>query len=161
MGGYKSKYARMSVTINGKLKDLYVHRAILLAWVGPQPSENHQAAHLDGNPLNNELSNISWVTIKENNKHKIAHGTSGVGQSNAMAKISDDEAYKIIRDYSKFSSNELAESHKLSRSAIAGIATGRIRFDKYFTNFYVLNKRHAKTKIATSNNRRKSNESFK
>lgn len=52
-----------------------VHSLVLLAFIGPCP-KGLQAAHLDGNPLNNCLSNLKYVTSRENNSHKIAHGTN-------------------------------------------------------------------------------------
>ena len=51
-----------------------VHRLVLEAFEGPCPS-NHEAAHLDGNPLNPNVTNLRWVTPKENNTHKKLHGT--------------------------------------------------------------------------------------
>lgn len=66
---------------HGKAVRRRVHALVLAAFVGPRPN-NLQCAHLDGDSLNNTLSNLKYVTAQENNSHKIAHGTSklcGIG----------------------------------------------------------------------------------
>jgi len=52
-----------------------VHRLVALAFIGPPPSPKHEAAHWDGNPLNNRASNIRWATRSENEQDKRRHGT--------------------------------------------------------------------------------------
>jgi hypothetical protein len=48
---------------------------VALAFIGTPPSPKHEAAHADGNPLNNRPSNISWSTHAENEQDKRRHGT--------------------------------------------------------------------------------------
>ena len=50
-------------------KRISVHRAVLLAWVGPCP-EGCEADHLNGNNTDNRLCNLQWVTKSENEKRK-------------------------------------------------------------------------------------------
>lgn len=52
----------------------FVHRLVLLAFVGPQPV-GMQGCHNDGNPQNNFLSNLRWDTCSNNNLDKQRHGT--------------------------------------------------------------------------------------
>ena len=59
----------------GKSAKRGVHRLVALAFIGPPPSPKHEAAHADGNPLNNRASNISWSTHAENEQDKRRHGT--------------------------------------------------------------------------------------
>jgi hypothetical protein len=51
-----------------------VHRMVLEAFVGPAP-QGMVGAHLDGNPGNNRLENLVWVTQKENIRHKYEHAS--------------------------------------------------------------------------------------
>lgn len=47
-----------------------VHRLVLEAFVGPQPT-GHQACHYDDDPLNNVLSNLRWDTMSSNQRDSV------------------------------------------------------------------------------------------
>ncbi len=57
------------------VKNKLVSRLVLEAFVGPAPTEEHEAAHNDGQKANNALTNLRWATHAENEKDKEAHGT--------------------------------------------------------------------------------------
>jgi hypothetical protein len=63
----------------------YVHHLVLEAFVGPRPA-GYQAAHGDGNPINNTLANLRWATPKENEADKRMHGTLPVGTKSAQGR---------------------------------------------------------------------------
>lgn len=50
-----------------------VHRLVLEAFIGTRPKEM-VCRHLDGNSLNNDLSNLKWGTKKENAQDCVKHG---------------------------------------------------------------------------------------
>ncbi len=62
------KYAIVSIYENGKQKHLYVHRLVAKAFL-PNPNNKPQVNHIDGNPKNNNASNLEWVTGSENMIH--------------------------------------------------------------------------------------------
>ena len=66
-------------------EDLYVHRIVALAFLGPPPSEDAwQVHHKDGNPGNNHILNLEYVTQSQNQRHSHASGarrSSGPAQS--------------------------------------------------------------------------------
>jgi hypothetical protein len=68
-GGY------LRVTL-GDYGTFYVHRLMLLAFVGTPPPGDYEAAHEDGNNQNNVLTNLSWKTPKQNAVDKHRHGTA-------------------------------------------------------------------------------------
>lgn len=70
----RSGHLMVSLTRDGKETSVYVHRMVLLAFVGPAP-EGLIARHLDGDPTNNLLSNLRWGTPSENGLDSVAHGT--------------------------------------------------------------------------------------
>lgn len=137
LGGYKARYARVHLVGNGP-KDVYVHRAVLSAWIGP--SKTKQAAHQNGNSLDNRLENLMWMSPKENSLQKIKHGTSGKGEKNAAAKLSDDQSKKIILQYSFKTSKKLAKEFSISIKNILNIAMGKSRFNSEFVDVYKTNK---------------------
>lgn len=79
-----SGYQRVSLGRQGL--DTYVHVVVLETFIGPRPTKDHQASHLDGNPTNNKLANLAWELPSQNNMRKHAHGTAMVGIKNGMGK---------------------------------------------------------------------------
>ena len=58
----------------GQAKKAGVHRLVCKAFHGVPPIEM-EAAHRDGNSLNNSPDNLVWATRAENEQHKREHGT--------------------------------------------------------------------------------------
>lgn len=50
-----------------------VHRLIALTYI-PNPENKPQINHKDGNPLNNNVDNLEWVTQQENMTHAVENG---------------------------------------------------------------------------------------
>ena len=54
-------------------RDYQVHRVVASTFLGPSPTEGRwQVNHIDGNPSNNKVSNLCYVTPSENAKHAWA-----------------------------------------------------------------------------------------
>lgn len=68
-------YFHVAVPLDGKFRTTGIHRLVALAFIGPPPTPNHQAAHSDGNRKNNQPHNLRWATCKENHADKLRHGT--------------------------------------------------------------------------------------
>lgn len=73
-GGYPSVNLRK----DGAGKTMRVHALVMLAFVGPRP-EGQVTRHLNGNPLDNRLENLTYGTPTENNLDTVRHG----GNANA------------------------------------------------------------------------------
>ena len=56
-----------------KKKNVFIHRLVLEAFVSPCP-KGMICRHLDGNPTNNNVSNLKWGTYKENHEDRVKHG---------------------------------------------------------------------------------------
>lgn len=52
---------------------MYVHTAVLLAFVGERP-EGLEACHNNGIPSDNRLENLRWDTRSSNRRDTILHG---------------------------------------------------------------------------------------
>ena len=66
----------------GKDRSIEVGRAILLAFFGEPPSDEHEAAHLDSDGANNSPGNLIWATRAEIIEISIANGSTPVGERN-------------------------------------------------------------------------------
>ena len=48
----------------------FLHQLVMECWGPKQPSPNHIIDHIDRNKLNNDISNLRWVTPSENSNNK-------------------------------------------------------------------------------------------
>lgn len=84
----------------GKRKVKYtVSRLVLLAWVGPPERDDYYACHNDGNPRNNNLSNLRWDTPAGNAADKNKHGTSLHGDRNGRVKMTWEKVRNLRMDH--------------------------------------------------------------
>lgn len=63
-----SGYLAYSESINNIKKSVHVHRKVAEYYI-PNPLNKPCINHIDGNKLNNAVSNLEWVTYKENSQH--------------------------------------------------------------------------------------------
>ena len=76
-------------------KCLTANVAVALAWHGPRPTPEHEAAHFDGDRVNNTPGNIRSATASENCADRIRHGTQPRGEQHGNAKLSDRDIREI------------------------------------------------------------------
>lgn len=68
-------YVSVMLSADGRTRRDYVHRLVLLAFVGPPPTPEHEGAHWDNVRSNNALGNLRWATHEENAADRVRHGT--------------------------------------------------------------------------------------
>lgn len=90
----KNGYAFVHIGFDCKRISLAVHRAVLLAFVGP-PKSREEACHNNGNKNDNRAQNLRWDSHYENNQDRKLHGTYHVGEKHPMAKFSRELVIKI------------------------------------------------------------------
>lgn len=66
-------YNRVNLCMNGKAESVSIHSLVAKAFI-PNPDNKPQINHIDGNKDNNCVSNLEWVTGKENIHHAISTG---------------------------------------------------------------------------------------
>ncbi len=124
----KNKYNHQIVGLytDNKHYNCGVHVMILLTFKGPRP-EGKQTRHLDGNPLNNNLSNLVYGTHGENTDDRVLHGTNKPGASNGNSKLSEEDVIKI-RSYSSSgkSQRQIATIFSVSQTNVRDIIKKRI-----------------------------------
>lgn len=121
-----SKYGHMSVHIgvDGEKHVLAMHRAVLLAFVGPAP-EGMEACHNNGDASDNCLDNLRWDTHLANNRDRIKHGTYPIGDKHPMAKFSAAVAAEIRTKAMHYT--EYAAKFGMSKTQAHRIYSGRGR----------------------------------
>ena len=115
-------YRFVHTSIDGKPKKLGVHRAVCLAFLGLPPAL-HQAAHNNGNPLDNSLGNLRWATASENAIDRSNHGNGPMGERNPKAKLTSRHVSEIRA--STLSDATLSKLYGVSRVQIWRIKRGK------------------------------------
>lgn len=72
-----SKYLRVHLFDKSKGTLRFVHRLVAMAFI-PNPDNKPCVNHIDGNPSNNSVSNLEWVTYQENSLHAFATGLNKI-----------------------------------------------------------------------------------
>lgn len=66
-------YKLVSLSVSGKVRKKTIHRLVAEAFL-KNPKGLEQVNHKDGNPSNNNLSNLEWVSNRENTQHAYDTG---------------------------------------------------------------------------------------
>lgn len=104
----------------------FVHRLVAFLFI-ENPENKPCVNHIDGNKLNNNVSNLEWCTHKENTKHAIDTGLLGFkyGEDNNSAKLTNNQVKEIYDRLSKGERNlDIANSFGLSPDHISKLKTG-------------------------------------
>lgn len=116
---YFSGYKRVSINS----KNYLLHRLVALTFL-ENPENKDCVNHIDGNKLNNELTNLEWATCLENNMHKIQ-----TGLSNSTKKVIqyDLQMNKLNEFYSIV---ECSEFLNISISCVSANCRGKTQVTK-------------------------------
>lgn len=66
----RAGYLRVNLQTDKHYKSYYVHRLVMLAFVGECP-DGHQVNHINGDKSDNRLVNLEYITPKQNIRHSI------------------------------------------------------------------------------------------
>jgi hypothetical protein len=102
----------------GQSKREYVHRLVLLAFVG-DPESGEECRHLNGDRTDNRLTNLEWGTRKRNNLDKRRHGTNG-GVLNEKGVLKMRELYWTT----ELSQYDLAKMFGCSQPQVSKVIRG-------------------------------------
>ena len=89
-------YRRFSAWVRGAKKDVYVHRLVAEAFIGPCPV-GHQVHHKDGNGLNNHITNLKYVTDAENKRESFRRRIFPDGIPSVVDRRFNPEDVKAMR----------------------------------------------------------------
>ena len=117
----KPKYPLATLSHNGKIKHISVHRLVALAFI-PNPENKPQVNHIDGNTTNNNVSNLEWATRSENQSHAVRTGLRKRGEDWCRAKLSESEVLEIHRRYKSEPGRQLAAEFGVSLHSIQSVS---------------------------------------
>ena len=90
-------YRDIELNVNGKASYKRMHRLVAEAFI-PNPLNKPAVNHIDGNKLNNNASNLEWVTNSENMQHAVDTGLQPYSGRNCRHRLFNDST-SIIFDY--------------------------------------------------------------
>jgi hypothetical protein len=130
----RNGYARLHLSRRNRKKLFFVHRLVLLAFVGPPPFDGAVVNHLDGDKRNNKLENLAWCSVTENNRHAVKLGlktrfASLSGEKNGRAILTRRQVELIRELDGVVGQRTIAELLGVSKSLIQ-----RIRQHKLWRN---------------------------
>jgi hypothetical protein len=105
-------------------KTFYVHRLIAETFL-PNSLNKSTINHIDGNKINNDLSNLEWATQAENNRHAFKTGLSNVGEEHGSAKLTERDAKRIKYEYPHLTQTEIAKIYGVSHDTVSLIRLGK------------------------------------
>jgi hypothetical protein len=121
-------YFRFGCMINGRKRDVYVHRAVCLTFFGePKPGQT-DVNHKDCNIENNSVENLEWCTRSHNCKHAYDNGLNVAprGIKSPKSKLTNEQAESIRAEYVpwKMSLRMLARKYGVHARIIERIVKG-------------------------------------
>lgn len=123
----KDGYARVSLSDkrNRRTETWLLHRLVASVFLGN--GDGLDAAHLDGNKVNNHVTNLRWCTRQENESHKINHGTRAEGSRNGQSVLNEAciRAIRHLHEIDGFSQNEIAERFGVCQGTISAVMVGK------------------------------------
>ena len=111
-------YARVLLKLDsGRLATMPLHRIIAMAFI-PNPENKNEVNHIDGNKLNNHVSNLEWAWSYENMEHALHTGLR-------VSAISDQQIHDICALLEQgYGNSEISRMLNIPIHHIKGIKSG-------------------------------------
>ncbi len=126
LSGWRRRDGYLSVSLcgGGNKVSRFVHRLVLMAWVGPCP-DGMECRHLNGDPADNRMENLAWGTKQENQADRVRHNTDNRGSRHPLTKLTEADIPVIRRLLSQGKPDRaVGRQFGVSRHAIMRIRKG-------------------------------------
>lgn len=103
-------------------KTFSVHTLVARTFLGERP-DGHDVNHIDGNKINNAVTNLEYVTRSENQKHAVRMGLSTVrrGEACPTSKLTRGQVSEIRDLAGTVRQREVAQMFGISQSQVSRI----------------------------------------
>ena len=106
-------YKKVELSKNGFKKSIKVHRLVAQAFLVNTYNKPH-INNKDGNPINNVVDNLEWVTQKENVQHAYDNGLR-------KCKKNSLDHNKIIKDYLNHNVSYVTKNYNIPRHMVYAV----------------------------------------
>jgi len=115
-------YLRVALHLDGRQRQFRVSRLVALAFL-PNPNGYSTVNHRDGDKTNNDVSNLEWLSNRDNIVHGYKNGFFPRGEDRPGAKLTMADVLEIRRIYSsgEIGYRLLAKRFGVNRSTIRRI----------------------------------------
>lgn len=117
----KGCYKRVTLCTNNKPERFQTHRLVSEYFI-PNPLNKPCVNHIDGDPGNNNVNNLEWVTHSENERHSY----DVLGKINPNRSLKKEDVIFIRKNYIKGVGGNIFNLSKLfnvSRRTILGVVS--------------------------------------
>lgn len=106
-------------------KQRRVHRLVAETYIDNKESKP-EINHKDGNKQNNNVSNLEWVTSKENKTHAWRKGLyKDIGEVHFSSNLSNEQVHEMCRMMQEgFRNKEISEYFNLHKDRVSEIRSG-------------------------------------
>ena len=126
----KLGYMKITLTKNRQYKTYLVHRLVLSSFKA-NPENKPCVNHLDENPSNNNLNNLSWCTYKENNNYGSHNERmASTHKANCTYDKLSKPVYCITNNTVYASAHEAARKLNLDNASITKCCQGKFKQTK-------------------------------
>lgn len=117
-------YLKVKLCKEGKMTSIAVHRLVAIQFI-PNPDNLPQVNHIDGNKLNNHVSNLEWCTKEENGNHAKVTGLMQHGEARPSSKLTEKDVIEIYQLHGILRSQEVADKYGISKNTVLLIWKGK------------------------------------
>lgn len=119
-------YYSVGFSKNGITKTFSVHSIVANAFIGPRP-EGLDINHKNGVKTDNYVSNLEYITRKQNINHAIKIGIAFIGEKNPFSKLKKEDVINIRNEhlYNRTPNFCIAKMYNVSSSCIWNIINRR------------------------------------
>ena len=93
----KDGYEGVVLCVNQKRKTFRLHRLVAQEFI-PNPEKLPEIDHIDGNKINNKISNLRWVTRKENSLNPTTRKRNSIAKKGVLNPMHHSKRKEMLNN---------------------------------------------------------------